>query len=425
MNLRETVRSGYKVFNRMSEEKRKAHILAVQYIELLATQTNTKMEPWDLLEVFGTGKGNELLTNKTEINRKFFAKVEDIKSKTPAEAFALESRITEQMDAITRGMSERNISKYRRARDTLVRDAQSYFEQANRKLIQASEQEQLALSVEKRESTVPAQISQIVQENFWEFHQLSGTCLELLTKADIILTHKNQAAGVDLRVNMGRFKSVLDLGTMDLRVLQHERNILVSNYYHPHVNAIGQICWGTAAATAADKLPKGEVADVLRLLASVLSNYNDGNPYMHLALYQEKATQDAPPRDRPITPPPVFAPRVDTGLGSIQLTGRSILEPFTYTLRGIDLSSSTVPGVTVVGHPTDSTEIPLDGCGCEICIAGRESRARQEEFERLTSRLGDMHITGVPGPSGTWSIVHEITNELSRAAEQERGEEER
>jgi hypothetical protein len=307
MNLREVIRSGYKVFNRMGEDKRKAHILAIQYIELLANQTNTRMEPWDIAEVFGTGKGSELITDKTEINKKFFAKIEEIKSKTPAEAFALETRIMEQMDALTRASTDREIAGHKRSRDAAIQNATRQFTAGQQYLEQANGFEKQIMALERRESTIPGQISQIVQESFWEFFQLNGPNLDLITRNDVILTHKNSAADVDLRVNFGKFKTTVNLQNMTINVFTHEGNLNLDSFYHPHVYTNGNICWGTAASTVAGKLPKGEIADVLRLLASVLTNYNDGNPYRALAQFQGLAKNDAPPRAPAPPLPPGFA----------------------------------------------------------------------------------------------------------------------
>lgn len=318
MNLREVIRSGYKPFSRMGAEKQKAHILAVQYIELLATQTSTKMEPWNLLDVFGIGKGNEIVTDKKEINKKFFEKLEEIKSKTPAEAFALEQRISTQIDELSREFSNREVNQLKKSRDNAINAAVSAFDRAQSLLADARRYEQQLMSYERRESTIAGQISQIAQESFWEFHQLYGENVDLITKSDVILTHKNSAAGVDLRVNMGKFAARLNLKTMNLLVYTFEGNLNLGGFYHPHIYTNGSICWGNASSTAALKLPKGEVADIFRLLASVLVNYNDGNPYRSLAEFQKIAEKDAPPKDAPAPLPPEMeagrrasAPRVE------------------------------------------------------------------------------------------------------------------
>jgi len=432
MNLREVVRSGYKIFSRMNEEKRKAHILGIQYIEFLANQNNTKMEPWDLLEVFGTGKGNELVTDKTEINKRFFAKLEDIKNKTPAAAFAIESRIMEQMDALTRSNLDREINTLKRERDNHISNATRNFTAGHRELEAAHAVDVRIMALERRESTVPNQIAQIVQENFWEFHALNGPNLDLVTKNDLILTHKNPAAGVDLRVNFGKFKVSINLQNFSLKVLKHEGNLDLGNFYHPHVYTNGEVCWGTASGTVSQKLPKGELKDVLSLLASVLANYNDGNPYRHLAEFQEHAKHDAPPRNPPPPLPPGFAtvePRpapptiaeaLSSGTTPPRLPGATSIaavmeslavnldsyvgraapvsdEIFHRMLTGVD--AAVVGGSPLLrdrrgeaGHPRDSTEGPMSGCSCPICTTAVTTRERREEYERLMRTIGPSSV---------------------------------
>ena len=390
MNLREVVRSGYKIFSRMNPEKQKAHILAVQYIELLSNQTNTKMEPWDLLSVFGTGKGNELVTDKKEINKLFFAKLEDIKTKTPAQVFALEERVTVEIDRLSRGLTDREITRLRTARDKDIHSANEAMSRAATFLTSAANLHSQLSALERRESTVPGQISQIVQENFWDFHQLTGANLELVTKNDIILTQKNPAAGVDLRVNLGRVKAILNLQSMSLSVLQHERNLNVRGYYHPHVNTGGGICWGTGAGVVTQKLPKGEVAEVLRLLSSVLTNYNDGNPYVHLADFQEIAKNDAPPKDAPAPLPPGFAtveprPAAESRSlpGNISLGG-SFIGWVPPQLGGAD---ATLAAALRAGAEISSAAIAEPPFGIETPSGASAIQARQSERSALLSAM--------------------------------------
>ena len=297
MNLRETIRSGYKVFSRMAEDKRKSHILAVQYVETLANQTNTKMEPWDLLAVFGTGKGNELVTDKNEINKRFFSQLEELKNKTPAAVFALEARLQTQIDNLTRAHNDRAANEIKRQRDQQIRSATDFANRMNTAMTEAHKYEQSLMAIERRESTITQQISRLVQESYWEFHELNGALLNLLTKNEIILTQKNPAANLDLRVNMGRFKLEINLNALSLRVLKHTDNLDIRNYYHPHVTPDGSICWGTASGLITTKLPKGEIYDSIKLLEGVLSNYNDGNPYVHLADFQKVSKNSAPPKE--------------------------------------------------------------------------------------------------------------------------------
>lgn len=297
MNLREIIRSGYKVFNRMSEDKRKAHILAVQYIETLANSTNTKMEPWDLSVIFGTGKGNELVTDKIEINKRFFSKVEELKTNTPAHVFSLETRIQGQIDNLTRAHNERATNEIKRSRDQQIRSASDFGVRMNAAMEEARRLELNLMAIEGRQSTISGQISRLIQEPYWEFHELNGALLYLVTKNDLILTQKNTAANLDLRVNVGKFKLEINLNALQLRVLAHSDNLNVNNYYHPHVTPQGSICWGTAAGVITQKLPKGELYDSVKLLEGVLSNYNDGNPYVHLADFQKVCKNSAPPKD--------------------------------------------------------------------------------------------------------------------------------
>ena len=392
MNLRETVRSGYKVFSRMQADKKKAHVEAIQYIELLANQTNTKMEPWDLLAVFGTGKGNELHTDKKEINQRFFKKCEEIKNKTPAEVFALEQRVSEKIDQLTRDLADREKNRLQRDYDSLVRSASTSFDAGTQYLVRAAETKRKMDTFERRESPVPAQLTEVLGENFWDFHQLTGNFIELVTKNDTILTYKNPSAGIDLRVNMGKFLVSIDLTTFSLKVIRYTDNVYLNGYYHPHVNTGGGVCWGSAAITVTEKLPRGEIKDVLMLLASVLTNYNNDNPYVALNSFKaeaERVEKERMRRDKEreeaakTVPVEAAIPTPPQSIGSGGLE-----DPMLRALRESTLAYryNIIQNSTVV-HPTDSTQAPVEGCLCQICEAGRVSRGRQEELNRLQTAL--------------------------------------
>ena len=370
MNLREVIMSGYKVFSRMAEDKRKAHILAVQYIEFLATQNSTRMEPWDLIEVFGTGKGNELHTDKKEINKRFFERVERLKSETPAAVYNLETRIATKIDEIAKISVTSTLNTLTMQMNNAITNANRAYDQAAAQLTEANRLWSSIAALDRKESTLSGQVTKLLQENFWEFFSLDGSLLVLHTKANIILTHKNPAASIDLRVDMGKFKANLDLSRMNLTVTCLSENLSVDGYYHPHVNGVGQICWGSAASTVSGKLPKGEVYDVFKLLESVLCSYNEGNPYRALARFQEKAKHSAPPKDplpamttvagavaSVITGVDMTNPAPGTGLGAVAspaapssdplapiVVDRTILQEVLNNLRTFNASNPAAPG---------------------------------------------------------------------------------
>jgi hypothetical protein len=357
----------------MGEEKRKAHILAVQYIELLASQTGTKMEPWDLAVVFGTGKsGHELVTDKTEINKIFFAKIEEIKTKTPAQVFAIEARVAEQIDASTRLNTDRILNDLRRNRDRHILDATRAYERIANSLVEAHRIETSIMAVERRESTVSNQISQLIQENFWDFHELHGGILKLSTKNDVVLTHKNPAAGVDIRLNMGRYLAHLNLSTMGLSVFPYEDNLILSGYPHPHITESGNICWGSASNTVHEKLPTGQVMDVFRILASLLVNYNDSNPYIALAQFQAEAKKREAKREKEEALPPIPSPvpmaeirLPDTVMGRVRGWAPPGVAEAAAAIVAAAGGSITVNLPPVVYAHDGRT--PVDGCSCPSC----------------------------------------------------------
>lgn len=293
MNLSKISESNYKTFNRMFAVKKAAYISTVQYIELLASQTNTDIKAWNLLKIFGTGSGKNFHTDKKQINKRFFAHLEKVKAKVESQVVAIEAKVAARMDKLSgsdKTIRSTRIAAMKERQAKLIQRAVACFSVADSYIAKAAELGRRIDSAEKTAPTFSDQISQIIRENFWGFHSLNNACLSLVTKNDIILSHINPAANLNLRVNLGKFRVFIHFDEMRLSVQTHGNNVVVG-HPHPHIGSEGTICWGDASSLVAEKRAKGEIADVLRLLASVLTNYNPGGPFVQLHRFVEAAAE--------------------------------------------------------------------------------------------------------------------------------------
>lgn len=288
MNIQQAASSSFKIFNRLGKDRKKLQVEAVEYIALLASQTGTRTESWDLVKLFGTGKGATLITDKTEINRKFFAQIEAVKASALTVIPSLDEATFKKIDELSVSRvcggkrTANSIEALKKRQERYAKMIEKYFLMANQYIEKASKLDKQITVLEGRRTNYASQINELLKENFWEFYGLTGSSIELVTRTDVTIRYRNPAAGINYTVNMGRYLAALDLSGNYITVHPFKNNIMVDRYPHPHVSGSTNVCWGNASSTVAQCLSKGDIGTVFRLLASILTGYNDGNPYVNI-----------------------------------------------------------------------------------------------------------------------------------------------
>jgi len=283
MNLRQAVQST----NKETAE-------AARYIELLSCQTGTPLNRVDVLKVFG--RNGELITEKNEINKRFFKYAE--KAKTRKKALSRKTRA--QLDAHNGkpvdGDETRNprYARLHAQRDRKLVEVSALFEKARALIAEAAEIHREMNGIARRKTDIGAQIDAIVAERFWVFKSLEGSTLNLVTAADVVVTHKDRhSSDTPLQVNLGRYRAEIDLEESTIGVYGYQRNIYVDgDCIHPHIYEGMEICWGNADGTVAEYLVKGDYAGVLRILAALLTTYNHSNPFVTLGEFEYEVREN-------------------------------------------------------------------------------------------------------------------------------------
>jgi hypothetical protein len=76
-----------------------------------------------------------------------------------------------------------------------------------------------------------------------------------------------------------------------MMVIPYKNNIRSFDYFHPHVDRYGSICWGDALSQVTQWISIGKLSDTLKMLYSLLFNYNDRNPYISIQDMKRKNTK--------------------------------------------------------------------------------------------------------------------------------------
>lgn len=108
------------------------------------------------------------------------------------------------------------------------------------------------------------------------------------TTPDVVITHHNKAAGIDMKVNLGSFAIQYAPRAGKIRVFPNNRNLFVDEdegeqgFYHPHVYHDGEVCWGNAGAVYSAAISNMTPSKALPALRTLLQTYNDESPYRDL-----------------------------------------------------------------------------------------------------------------------------------------------
>ena len=298
MNLKELVDCGrYTKFMRMGEEKRTKHIEIANFIDQLSGASGINIDNWDVYEIFGKGVGNELILDKREINRRFFAKFREMQNSVEPERFTLEANVQAIINDSARRRLTNAISRLHDNKSDALRKANRHMNEANDYVADAFMYDQEARAMANRPVDVGSQIATIIAEGFWRYAGLRGSELTLKTRENVRCHHVNRNAGVDIQVNLGNYLVIVNLERMMLKARHvYGSSIRWQDYNlapHPHVSRDGNICWGNSSDTVNHMLTSGELVEVLRLLANLLCDYHDENPYTPLASYKALVDSEA------------------------------------------------------------------------------------------------------------------------------------
>lgn len=105
----------------------------------------------------------------------------------------------------------------------------------------------------------------------------------------LVCGHVNRTKEWNHHVNLGRFICDITLtnSSFSVRVKGFSNNIKTyNNYIHPHVSSNGEVCWGTASDPLLKAYNQADLAGMLGIIYSVLTQYNYDNPYVGLYRFE-------------------------------------------------------------------------------------------------------------------------------------------
>lgn len=277
----------------------------ILYLEQLSTSTSQPIRNWPVIEMLSQVERG----NKRAINKLFFEHIEvkktDVLGAMDADTFQkIETAIfntASQRRERTIQSAERDLQNHTmRLKDCQRRVTESI------KACRETYDRILDLQNLTPAKTMEA-FKNILAMPFWQFERFAFGKAYFVTSNDIVMREFNKSAGLDIQVNFGRIRFVLNVVRGELEARAFENNLIVNQYFHPFIAGSGSVCFGTYADTAHKFLIEYQYDKLFELLASLLINY-DGSSGPYQALYTfwaneqnnrgKRTTVDGPPCER-------------------------------------------------------------------------------------------------------------------------------
>lgn len=296
MNLSQLKANGYKVFNRQRNDNKEANILSLQYIEGLAARTGVDISAWDLLEIFG-GEGRreyDLLKDKNAINKIFFEREAQFRESGDANIQHIKSMVGVRAREISQALRARRATQLERDYAGQMQQVMGYAANMEDYLRRANVTWKQIQDVKGQTSNLEDEVVAVLRENFWKYRDFNGANILYETASDIILTEVNPSAGLDIRVNLGKFVAEITLENCNLRmypmctIVRGSPNVDVDGFFHPHISGDGTVCWGDVKTKALGFQSRGELAKLMSTLGALLSSFSPTAPYRALASFARK-----------------------------------------------------------------------------------------------------------------------------------------
>jgi len=264
---------------------------AFKYILTTAATARVKIDDWKVLEHFGT-EDNTLITDRGQINRKIFERIEEIRLEGGHNSSGLEALKTDIMRYTQRDV-DAQLREEEQHRIRHLRDAEtsyrSYMEKLTRAHYSAKKIQELNILVAAGagDDTIFKEIASILNNPFWQFlkHDFVGSNKKLYfaTAQNVIVHYVKESANVDITHNFGQLVFELNLIVGRVKGLKGLNNTVRQSYWHPHISSSGSICWGNVSSRINNLLSESKYAKVFELLEVFITDYCPDNPYLALA----------------------------------------------------------------------------------------------------------------------------------------------
>lgn len=275
---------------------------ALKYIEHLASLTGTDVSSWMPGSIFANEKG-EFPRERNKINELFFKYrgLAETSKKDGATPASLSDREAEAICLKFDQTFAKNVNKMIAAEKEqaimLHNEYKRYVKETEKRHLRFHEKRSLLLGLEtakKKGTGVAEALKRIISEAWWALSDTPVAGAISLITPEIRLTFVNDKAKIATAVNLGRLQ--LDIAcpaaSLTTKAVKYDNNPVADGYYHPHVTAEGNICFGDMSDAYHSAAQNFDLETICEIMRKVFTNYNDESPYVELHELESAREED-------------------------------------------------------------------------------------------------------------------------------------
>ncbi len=288
-----------------TDDESKAQATAFSYLMNTANSCGINIREVKLLEEFGAdGSTNSMVTDKGEINKRLFTRINEIKKadasngagfslleadkKAICEASLVDYGPLIRAEERLRASSQGELERY-------MRYVSQYTKTVREKSAKVAELEMKKLRGLTDDSTYKA-IVEIITNPYWQYIGISSSgSVRFATTQYVTQELKNPAAGIDITVEYGIFFAEINLKDKKITAHPYSDNIIAHGNPHPHIHKEGSICWGNYNREVREYIGKDKWRSVMDVLAILLETYCGDNPFTAIESfysYQQRLVEE-------------------------------------------------------------------------------------------------------------------------------------
>jgi len=279
MNLQKVIETDFSIFEKFNEENKSKAIEATRHLISLAQEENVDLNAVDLITCIGTGEGNQIITNRNQINLKFHTYIQNIGT-TGGLTLDEIAKINHECDEVNRRIIENKKASIKNTMTQIRTNIEQYRDRIQAEMggMNRAKRELEVLRIE-RPTNYAKLVETIVQGKFFKLKDVSHVdqqvCLNFLTPD---LSWELDSDGGTAK--FGQFVVNFNVVNGAFKLLPFKNNSkgAYGNIF-PYVSSENNICWGNFDSQVAENIQAGRIEDNFLILRSILQQETHGSPY--------------------------------------------------------------------------------------------------------------------------------------------------
>lgn len=300
MNLKKIIETKYELFDKFGHENKQKSIDAVNYLAAVSAENRIPFEAMDVLSCIGTGRGNEILTSKNSINKRFFEYTKSFEADN-SNGLSLDeiATININCDKIAKNLHEQKKKVVKDNIDSLVAQCQDLQFSMNNNfgaLVRLRRELELVGAVDG--TNYSKSFQSIHQSGFFKFHQVKDignnqAVVSFLTP-EVVWELPNGRG----KARFGQYRLDYNVGNGFVGIFSHKNNIKVQNRFHfPYEfynKTPGAMCLGNFNSKLAECHKNGDIEGIFIILRALVEADGGGDVHIDPSFWNLDSTVQNP-----------------------------------------------------------------------------------------------------------------------------------